>query len=440
MPVRLPYCSRSVRSAVGLCLSLWIAGGSAWAQWADDPPGEAGGTILSTRRLFSASGPSRPACVVWCAWAERTYDRLERLLRVRIPDPGAAPLRIRLGMDDSAREVARAQGMPEATLQQELRIRNGEGAPTVDALEGLCWLLMNRYVAIRQRADERQHSPGTLPEWLTTGAARNLHESIREADRRALSDWIDRESVPGPRDLLKLEYVEGSPRPGIRAALSFFFRWASDQIGADRLVRAVAERRARGEFFAAEDLAGLMPGIGGAQALEREWERALRSFAETLFHRRSPVDRAEALQDLLTAEPIALGVSVEGLQAVTDPALIRRRNEPDVRALAKAMVTAMDRLAVGQDAEFVDVARAYRDFFGAFAERGFLGAGPSPSRLRRLWERAEARRRAWRDQTAARERWLDEVERAAQPDPNPPAVSPEQERWLREMEAARDED
>jgi len=135
------------------------------------------------------------------------------------------------------------------------------------------------------------------------------------------------------------------------------------------------------------------------------------------------------------------GVPTGVVSSIWDLEGLKRRYGVDYTVVpAMDLVTAMDRLAVGQDGEFVDVARAYRDFFGAFAERGFLGAGPSPSRLRRLWERAEARRRAWRDQTAARERWLDEVERAAQPDPNPPAVSPEQERWLREMEAARDED
>lgn len=419
-------------------VALALAGAAAACRWAagqeatnvapggiPSAPAEMPGPIaISSTHRFIASGMTAGENVSLAAAAEEVTGKIEGLLGLRLPVFRAQPLQL-LARTAEATErghIIKAQGWVDGRLSQKLIIANPAKADQEDVLEGLCWLLLNRYVIVRQTPAQRGERLGTVPDWLASGLAQNLYLVLRARNSRVVVRRWERGEALSAADILGLEYLpEG--RWSEKAFAGVAFDWLASSPKPSAVFESLFSRLAAGEKITPDALADIMTGQNvNLGELEKGWDLWI---AQQTQIRRYwggfPEEKLGDLRALLTVRPEELGVTLEGVpEVLTLAGLIDRREEPWVSGLAARLGLKIRALGLGETAEFRAVVERYGAFLDALVREGrrpllvrALRGRPSPGRLVELLQEADRGLGEFQKVLAERRRYVTEAELAA---------------------------
>ncbi len=350
---------------------------------------------------------------VAAGWARWTEDVAERLQDELGPIPMDRGWYLEIQAADGS-QVRRGQGWVDGFLQQRLEVGRASGLDREDALEGLVWLLLNRWVVARQPVAERARGLATVPDWLAVGMAQHLYPELRGRNAKVVQQrWQDGRLTPW-EDLVSQEILPGG-RWAAKAEAGLLVGWLLDR----RIAWApVWSHCAAGGSLDADWLARHMLQLGDANAVTREWELwlAAQQDRQRVTRNLDPgqVKELEAFTRFDAADLAGVRADAEAPLTLAD--LIERRKSPWVPALARRRVSQMQLAMIGRSAEWQDAAGAYLVFLEALAGRrpgysgGFWGRGPSARQLRSLLADADATRTRLEEAAGARQAYLDEVE------------------------------
>jgi hypothetical protein len=406
--------------------------------------------VSSTRR-FAVSGMTSGENVLLAAAAEEVAEKIESLVSRPLPFARGLPLRLMAGYTESNRvgRVVRAQGWADRALGQRLLITNPDRVAQEDLLEALAWLLLNRYVIVRQAVSERERAPGEVPEWFSVGVAQNLYVSLRDRNARVAVRRWQRGTSPSLEDLMDRSYLpEG--RWSEKAYCGLAVDWIASVPRAVELFDALFRRWSAGESVTPAWLSAAMLGATNVAALEIQWDLRVARYGQPRRIVGRSAGESMALLEAVRAlnyEALGLVVAPEML-AVTDlRQLVPLRQEPWLQAAAPALALKVRSLAWGGSDDFAAVVEAYARFFDALTERPARGLlarllrrPASDAALRNRLARADRELSAFRRVLAGRTHYVDraEGERAAPPGPLGAPVPEEQmERSLPRSELQR---
>lgn len=371
---------------------------------------------LSASRRFAVRGlPAAPAAEL-ARWCDDVAGRVATRLGAEAPfAPGEW---IEIFCDEEAPadrgRVVKGQGYVDGRLQQRLSVINVASADQEDMLEGLVWLLVNRYVIQEQTSAERAARLGATPDWLAVGVAQGLYPELRQRNTRlVVARWLDGATVDLP-GLLDHEFLP----PG---------RWI-EKAQAGLTVDWMSELAASRQGYAAlwrhlaaaprPDLAWLARdwlGFPSLRELNKSWDLWLARQQLVVTASAEGLARLARLRKLLEVRPEDYAVAGVGVPPGLTPArMIEQRAEPWMPVLAGRVNLSVQSVGLGQGADLQEVTRAYGQFFDALERagrkgRGLLGARTDASRLQKLLNEADERlvrlERAWSE----RSRYLDDV-------------------------------
>lgn len=101
-------------------------------------------------------------------------------------------------------DVIKQQGLDDGRLKQKLIIVNSDRVDQEDVLEGLCWLLLNRYIIMKQ---PRGEDPESMPDWLSTGLAQHLYPRLRKRNHDAVTALLEESTPVAVEALVSLTYL-----------------------------------------------------------------------------------------------------------------------------------------------------------------------------------------------------------------------------------------
>ena len=185
---------------------------------------------ISVSHRFIAGGMSSPENVSLAAAAEEVAGKIEKFTRLTIPFAKGESLQmlVRRSTNEPNGRVVKAQGWVDRTLMQKLILVNSERIDQEDVLEGLCWLLLNRYVIGLQTFEQKISRLGSVPDWLSTGAAQNLYLALRTRNRQVvIRRWLRNEDLPF-NQILDLDVLPAG-RWGEKAFCGLAVDWFASQ-------------------------------------------------------------------------------------------------------------------------------------------------------------------------------------------------------------------
>jgi hypothetical protein len=402
-----------VRWRALLVMLAWPAAGS----FAADPPPvpeRRPSTIFSANRCFVVRGLPPQGAISVARWAEDVAERLEELTKCDIPLSQFQVVEIvgrEAGTGGVAR-VIRAQGCPDDRLQQRLVLENPPGVDQEDALEGLCWLLMNRMAIRRQTLEQRRTSLAEVPDWLSTGVAQNLYAELRLRNARLFEKRWTGGDARSAYSIVRREYLPQG-RWAEKADAAFLAGWILSLPQGHQILVDAFERIAGGGTV---DLSFLVSASGAATERDASIAWDLWVAHELSRTKELGVISRERLEELKAAlivrtEEYGFGSPV-GVPPVLAPAdFVAHRSEPWARELAVRIGQRLGALTAGQSKEFTAVADAYRTYFLHVAGTGG-GAGSTrapPKALLRELEKADQLLVDLESGVARRKEYLDRI-------------------------------
>ena len=375
-------------------------------------------SAVSPSHRFIAIGMSSVDNVSLAAAAEEAARKVEETLGLPLPVWRDQPLRLvaRKVPDQSKGSVAKAQGWVDGQLVQKLIIVNPEKADQEDVLEGLCWLLLNRYAVTRQAAEERSVRLATVPDWLSVGVAQNLYLALRTRDGQVvLRRWQHGQSMSFS-ELLNLEYLpEG--RWAEKAFCSMAIGWFVADSRKAAAFDALFSKLARHERITPASLAEIVLGAGSPVDIEKSWDLWLAHQTEIKRSLGSlSMDKLDALDAALRIQPEGMGLQRGGgVPEVMRPVdFIEYRDAGWIPTLAGTVSLRVRSVGLGEAREFRDVVDQYGRFFDELATRrpgSFLHKGASAAELQQLLDAAEQGRENFRHLVQQRREYVGQFER-----------------------------
>jgi hypothetical protein len=374
--------------------------------------------IYSTSRRFVVHGLKQADAAILAGWADDMAARMENLVGMPVPALPGTALEFRSIADAgmAVGEVRRAQGYTEAGLTQKLLVNDLAAADHEDLLEGLCWLLANRYLIARQATASRRAGVAEAPDWLAIGMAQNMYAEQRERNLRLVTErWREGEAV-AVGDVLTLSHLPQG-RWIEKAWCGMLVAWWNTQPGARARWNDLFARLAAGSSVREAQLAEVAD-LPSARELNKAWDlwlgrQALSPGAETV----STSARLRDLRALMTVETEAYGVSVTSRAPATLSLgeMLEYRDAPWMVGLTGRLAYKMQWLSMGQSVDFQALVRKYVAYVNGLVGRGSNAGGlfdgtPSTRQLRRWLDEADA---AFRDLETASERrrlYVDAVE------------------------------
>lgn len=407
MAAKKCFCTRE---RVGLCVGWMLVVSVAYAQerpiditrdispWLDRIEAT---RAMSTSQRFLVSGMSRDRNVQLAAWADDVLAKAEGFVGHELAWEHAQRFHIaaRTNASTADRAILRMQGWVDGRIKQRLVIHEPEKADQEEILEGLCWLLLNDYAALRIEPAERTASLVKAPDWLAVGLAQNLYPLSRERNSRlVLAHW---DTLPSVQQILSFDVLpEG--RWLEKAACGLFVDWLRampQSIGVfDELFdRMAAGHRADSGWFAKTIGQG-----ASARDLEKEWDLwiAGQKLIRWQLGELTP-DRLQKLKEYSTIHTRDAGFLVtETLPAVlTMDDLVTYGEADSVKRLAEWSSLRVKSLGIGEPDAFRQVVTAYGDFLDAVG-RGEPRQSAKLAKAKRLLEVLEAdQRKAPRHET-----------------------------------------
>lgn len=378
------------------------------AQTAAGPDGTR--TVFSTSRRFMISGFPPAAAANLARWAEDVAGRLESAL-------GPIPMDRGWYLELQAvpgTQVARAQGWVDGLLQQRLEIGRSDELDQEDALEGLVWLLLNRWPVHRQSGASRSQDLATVPDWLAAGLAQHLYTELRSRNAEVVVErWQGGHLAPWS-ELIEREILPAG-RWAAKAESALLVDWLLERrAGWEPFWQSCAEgKRMRAADFARQVLA--LPGVPEATQAWEVWlasqQDRNRGIHGVDLDQVAEFERLAIFED---ADLQAVRADVAAPLALADLVALRRARW--VPALASRRSWQLQMAMMSRAPEWQDVGRLYLDYLEALAGRGpgytggLFGRGPSARQLESMLAEAERARLRLRDEVQARTEYLDRVE------------------------------
>ncbi|MFH0907235.1 MAG: hypothetical protein V1929_00530 [bacterium] len=373
-------------------------------------------TIFSTSRRFVVQGLGAEDASAIAQWTEEVSRRLESLVGRPVPVKGHQPLELVPRSDaGGAARVITAQGYVDGQVRQRLVLVNPGALDQEDLLEGLCRLLLNRYVIALQSSRQRAANLGNVPDWMAVGAAQTLYHEIRTRNARMmLARWKTNQAFPLGA-ILSLQNLPGG-RWNEKALCGLMMGWLATWPDARPRWGRMFERLAAGQRIDDAWMAS-SAAYGSARDMNKAWDVWLAHQCVQHDWARGPVQRLYDLKQVLRVNPDDYGVAVERDVAVplAPAAMIDLRKRTWMDALTARVALKIQWLAIGQPAELQDVVRGYVAFMNALAARapayrgGLFGRGPSESQLREMLAEADAALAGYERDAVQRKDYLDSV-------------------------------
>lgn len=358
--------------------------------------------------------------------AEDVAKKIEDLMGRRLPFQRGQTLQlsVRFQEDRPPVQVIKAQGWVDRQLAQKLVIVNPGSVDQEDVLEGLCWLMLNRYVVGRQTFEERTRRLGTVPDWLSVGFAQSLYLSLRARDSHVVLRRWQRDESLALADLLALEYMP-SGRWAEKAFCGVAVDWLAGLPRAGEVFGAIMDRRARGGKVSADWLAGVITGKAEARAAEKEWSLwiALQSNVKRHLGGTTEEDVA-ALRALMSVRPEEFGINsaTNAPSEMNFAELVEHCREPWMVPLGAVLSLKVKGLGIGASPEFREVVGRYGEFLDAlsrYADAGWFSRlvrnVPSQRGLEQRLAAADEGLKAYRRELRARGKYVTDVERESRP-------------------------
>lgn len=374
------------------------------------PVEESSRTVFSTTRRFLVSGFAPAAAADLARWSEEVAGRVENLV-------GPLPLERGWYLELQGRNgdrVVRAQGWVDGLLQQRLELGRSDELDQEDALEGLVWLLLNRYAIVYQTAAERAKQLASVPDWLAAGVAQNTYPELRTRNAEAVQErWREDRLTAWPA-LVEQEILP-SGRWAAKAEAGQLVAWLLERDGhLDAFWRA----HAKGHRLSAREVARQVLSLRDEEEASQAWEVWL---AAQQNRRRvmSGVNTAQMAEfDVLSRveDPELQAVRADVQAPLTLADLVALRKTRWVPALATRRSWQLQMRMLGRSPEWQEVAQRYIQFLDALAGRsagyrgGLFGRGASTRQLLALLGEADQARSRLRQEVSAREAYLDQVE------------------------------
>ncbi len=373
-------------------------------------------TAISATRRFVVSGLTSIENVNLAASAEEVAEKVEAVVGLPLPLTRYQPMHLLAREGEGGRgQVIKAQGWVDRRLTQKLIIVNPVRADQEDVLEGLCWLLLNRYVINKQTFEQRARRLGTVPDWLSVGVAQNAYLALRSRNSQVVVQRWRAGDAMVFADILNLEYLPPG-RWGEKAFSGVAVDWLASQPKPGAVFDALFSTLAEGQRIAPEQIAGLVTGSQSLRDLEKGWDLWIAQ--QTLVRRNwggvSP-EQIAALKQALIVQPAVLGVDTgRGVPAAMRPIdLIESCDQRWMAPLAVKEAFTIRSLGIGEAQEFRDVAERYGLFFDALARRSsawFARLRFSKSKLRSLLDQADRALDEFQQLVGRREQYVSDAE------------------------------
>ena len=372
--------------------------------------------LFATSRRFVVQGLGAEDASAVAQWTEEVARRLESLVGRSIPTKGMLPLEIvpRAEANAPAR-VIKSQGFVDGQVQQRLVMVNPGELDQEDLLEGFCWLLLNRYVIEEQTTTRRAAHLGTVPDWMSVGAAQTLYHELRSRNARMmLARWKLNQPFPLGA-ILSLQNLPGG-RWNEKALSGLMVGWLASLPEAQVRWTQMFARLESGRVIDDVWLAA-SAGFGSPRDMNKAWDVWLARQCVQHEWARGPVERLGDLKQVLKVNPDDYGIAVErDVKVPLAPAdLIDLRKKKWMDALTARVALKIQWLAIGQPAELQDVVKGYVTFMDALAARapayhgGLLGRRPSESQLKKMLKEADVALAAYEQDATRRKDYLDAV-------------------------------
>ena len=363
------------------CLAAWATAGTgalAGMVFFALPPGTEDGDgrsspIVSASHRFSSSGLSSAGNLSLVTWADQVAGKVEGVTGWPLPFAKGEALRFSVKTDtnNTRSRIVKAQGWESGLLSQKLVIINSARTDQEDLLEGLCWLLLNRYVVNRQDGQQREEHLGTVPDWLSVGIAQNLYPGLRSRNIRAVLDrWQAGEAMP-VRDVFQQEYLPDG-RWIEKAVCALAVDWLTVREQSAPLFEAAFDRLAENKTLTAEWFiqSRRVPAPQYVE-LEKSWDLwiARQQLLGQDWGSLSFKNLAE-LRTALVIRPADYGIFSNDVPAVVSPErLIRLRDQPWVPRLAARVSLKIKSIGIGQSGDGQAVFRQFGLFFDRLAQQ-----------------------------------------------------------------------
>jgi hypothetical protein len=410
-----------------LALAIGVAAGAAAAAEVSEP-GPRHPVITSSRMRFQVTGLPLAEAAELAAWAEEVVDRLERRFDRSIWFGRNQPVTFvgRDGPDTGRGQVIKSQGWVEQRLVQRLILVNRDRTDPEDVLEGLCWLLVNRWALLRQPRETRAERAVGVPDWLSVGAAQCLFPRLRARNAARILEQWEQNEVPPVKTILEWVYLADGRWPEKHVA-GVFVDWLLNPAGpADRLDRLL-EPVIGGRRIDEAVVRPLLVGTADERAMEIEWLLWVAHQGNIRRELGGGDGGAWArLNEWLAIDPAAWGVG--GAPPRDEPLrladLVVHYREDWVRPLAVRLRSRLQALAVGQGSDLQVVIKGYLEFLTALADASASAKGAKPmadipvrKRLNAQLRLADAARVRFERTLLERRQYLDEVLEQRAPEP-----------------------
>jgi len=356
--------------------------------------------ITSHQRHFIVTDmPKRDAFEI-AVWAESVRERLSEWVGEPIPGERSYPIVISavLRTNEPNGRVLKAQDVTEdGFLRQEITMINPADMDQEDVLESLCWLLLNRWIQLRQPAPERIRQPGSYPDWLAVGIAQNLYPELRERNHQEVRARENNGEYQSAITVFDQIYLAPGRWPE-KARAGLVVAWMAETMTPAKLVAATANERVAGGKLDGESMQRLL-GLSDARSLNMAWDVWMARQNRRLIPGVMSGDLTEVLH-VLELRPEMFGVVTptplpEG--RLTIDMLIEGREYEWVHRYSRAVSFRLRQHVVGKTPELVAHIKPFIDFFDALAQPG----EPTGKKKKTPPKSARWLRTSWREASAA---------------------------------------
>lgn len=388
--------------------------------------------VTSQNRHFIVTGMPKTVAVDIAVWAESVYRLIEEWAGSPVPGNFPIPLIIEATVrtnDVGGFAIAEQFPTEDGFIRQRLLLVNLESLDQEDALEGLCRLLLNRWILVRQSDTERLREPRSFPAWFAVGVAQNLYPDLRERNLATIESEESDGRYRAASTVAALLVVPPGRWPE-KAQAGLVTAWLFDQAPADIILSAAAQAVAVGGELSETALLRIS-GTASLSEFDRQWDVWMAARQQRIRPGTDAADTATLVR-ILEMRTDDLGLvhhDIASGERVPVSRLIDERDQRWAREVCSSMAWQLQREVVGKNAEIRDAVQPFQAFFALMldqpeAAKELSGAKtpakkkekpPSARALRKAWRKAESGWTAYLQQASVRRDYIDAVERSVAP-------------------------
>lgn len=368
--------------------------------------GAGAASTTSSSGRFVITGGDAVRRAEYSQWAEGMADRIEEICGFRLPRKPAPPLEIRLEDPAVGEPAARPAGTGQEGRGRGIVVNEHQPVSYDDLADAFCVMVLTCYVESRREVLGPHVAAQVVPQWLSTGLARNLDMSAKMRNRKLMKTGFSGEKRPPASAVLQWDELPAGWNRD-RALCGMVAAWVATLKGGDA-VKDMCDRLAQGGMLTVEWMATQIAGAGSVDEMDRAWslwierqDRLVQEFGEL-----SSI-ALEELKSETVVSPISSGATPRGpgRTGYTARELIDAASKsPALRVLAGDRAQRIRALTVGKAPEIVEAGNLYVRFFDGVA------SGSWRMTLRARLSKADSAFDRLMDLTRAREAYLDAIE------------------------------